>query len=287
MAPATLPHLHPQVHTTLDSITLCIGQVEGDVAGGRGLAGASAIKTEDTMSDDAGVASRKRAKDAEGAFVDTSSMMPKKKLRQEPPCPGEHDIPFDQSPASSAGGAGAIAFSGRKSTILDYIKKEDIEQEDVFQIPVDGSLMVKSIDLVQQLQTQLERCRDVMLSDAEEGEHVPQSSARKTLVDATQSFQTQLKDERNGKGLSVVLLGISGDGKSTLINWAVQVCLRLQKMRPRDVMYTCTCMQPQEIRITCRSMNRVWFVDQHVMSLCVHVRARMTSVMQRGGGELM
>jgi len=117
---------------------------------------------------------------------------------------------------------------------LNCIEAEDINQEDIFQIPFDGSLMVKSIDLVTQLQLQLERPPDEdnandLPSDSDEPDDVPQSSVRKIVVEATHSFQTQMKDESKTTCLCVAVLGLSAEGKSSLINWMLQVCLCVSK----------------------------------------------------------
>jgi len=119
---------------------------------------------------------------------------------------------------------------GRPPANLDLIEQEDISEKNIFQFPDHGSLIDKSLELAKQLLFHLEGCPDDAPNDSpsDSEEDVPRRknfSARKTGIDATKSFETQMKDESKGTRLSIALLGNNGDGKSEFANWAAQVCL--------------------------------------------------------------
>ena len=107
--------------------------------------------------------------------------------------------------------------SGR--TYLPPIEEEAIEQEEVF-TDREGSLEEKALNLV----TQLKDCIKGFVDDeSDDDEDEGLTSSSQCIIDAIESFEQQVADEKSRVQRSIVFLGRNGNGKSFLINLALQV----------------------------------------------------------------
>jgi len=93
---------------------------------------------------------------------------------------------------------------------------DELRQHDIFDLALDSSPVQNRIDLVKQLLWQL-RSSELGVDD----EDAPEATRK--IIEALESFLTQVKDLDDGTRSSTALLGMNGEGKSTLLNLFLHV----------------------------------------------------------------
>jgi hypothetical protein len=100
--------------------------------------------------------------------------------------------------------------------------EEEIEQEEVF-TEREGTLEEKALNLVTQLKDRIKGFSYDESDGEDDDEDDGLNSSSQCIIDATESFEQHVADEKSRVQRSIVFLGHNGNGKSFLINLALQV----------------------------------------------------------------
>jgi len=152
--------------------------------------------------------------------------------------------------------------SGAQILPLDVMLKEQIDQEDFFRIPKDRSRVEKSIAILDQFVTHLDGSPDDD-GDIDFEEGASHGSMQQAVGDTLRSVQIQVKDESQGTPSTGVMLGATGEGKSTFANNAAQVHGNLIVTLLSRTWYNRACMS-----IYVRSGGGVWIEGPSIVLVC-------------------
>jgi hypothetical protein len=100
--------------------------------------------------------------------------------------------------------------------------EDEIEQEEVF-TEREGTLEEKALNLVTQLKDRIKGFFYDESDGDDDDEDEGLNSSSQCIIDATESFEQHVADEKSRVQRSIVFLGHNGNGKSFLINLALQV----------------------------------------------------------------
>jgi hypothetical protein len=160
---------------------------------------------------------------AGGGVAKKGGASPSKRARHLLSEEGSGRVPAESSDAApgESSQASLQAFNRVLNDPMNGAEDEEIEDSVIFRTKQDVSCQEKAMDLARQLRQKL-----ILHMWQPQGGLEDESEAMafvRNLFDECKLFEKDMSDLLMGSPLSVVLLGNTGDGKSSFANWAIQV----------------------------------------------------------------